>query len=165
MRNMVLLLAAMTFASMSAAYATDQQALYDAFARPALDGMWGKAVGPDGKVLKPKNEKERTTIPISGEMVARVVLSGRIVGHAIWCEMQWKDDYLRFMQTERKQNNLSTTQAAYVGFLFGMSQNAFANDLKGGKPCQAANREEVRRALDTLGNDYGRHGKLESVNT
>jgi hypothetical protein len=160
MRSTALTLALMTFASISAASTTDQQALYDAFARQALDGMWGKVVGPDGKVLNPKNEKDRTTIPVSGEMVERVVLSGRIVGHAIWCEMQWKEDYLWFMQAERKRNKFSTTQAAYVGFLFGMSQNAFANDLKAGKPCQAADREEIQRALNTLGGAYRRHGKL-----
>jgi hypothetical protein len=131
--------------------AEQNQSVSDQLAHQALTAMWGTAVGPDGIPLKPKNDKERTTIPIAPGYVEYVIRSAGIVGEAMWCGLDWQPHYLRFMQSERKRNELTTVQAAYIGFLFGLTQQVYSQALSTQKTCSEQDRKTTRAKLNQLG--------------
>ena len=131
--------------------AEKNQSVSDQLAHQALNAMWGTAVGPDGIPLKPKNDKERTTIPIAPGYVEYVIRSAGIVGEAMWCGLDWQPHYLRFMQSERKRNELTTVQAAYIGFLFGLTQQVYSQALSAQETCLEQDRKTTRTKLNQLG--------------
>ena len=132
--------------------AEKNQSVSDLLAHQALNAMWGTAVGPDGIPLKPKNDKERTTIPIAPGYVEYVIRSAGIVGEAMWCGLDWQPHYQRFMQSERKRNELTTVQAAYIGFLFGLTQQVYSQELS----AQETSSEQDRKTTNTKLNQLGR---------
>jgi hypothetical protein len=138
-------------ASLGLAAAQENQRIFNQLAHQALDAMWGTAVGPDGIALKPKNETERTTIPIAPGYVEYVIRSASIVGEAMWCGLDWQPHYLRFMQSERKRNELTTVQAAYIGFLFGLTQQVYSQGLSSQETCSEQNRKATNTKLNQLG--------------
>jgi len=135
----------------SAGGAEDRKAIFAELSRIAIEKMWGNAVGLDGKPLQPKNDKERTTIPITPEHAEYVILSAAVVGQAMWCGLDWNADYLRYMQIERKRHSPTTTQVAYIGFLFGLSQQQFAKAFAMGGKCTDQDRSKVQHDLKALG--------------
>ena len=138
-------------ASLGLAAAQDNQSISDQLANQALNAMWGTAVGPDGIPLKPKSEKERTTIPIPPGYVEYVIRSAGIVGEAMWCGLDWQPHYQRFMQSERKRNELTAVQAAYIGFLFGLTQQVYSQELSAQETCSEQDRKTTNPKLNQLG--------------
>lgn len=138
-------------ASFGFATAAENANTFDRLAYQALDAMWGKAVGQDGKPLQPKTEIERTTIPIEPGHVEYVIRSASIAGEAMWCGLDWQPHYLRFMQTERTRNELTTVQAAYIGFLFGLTQQVYSKELSAQETCSEQARKVTLKKLDQLG--------------
>jgi hypothetical protein len=138
-------------ASFGFAAAEENRNTFDQLAYQALDAMWGNAIGPDGNLLQPKTEKERATIPIEPGYVEYVIRSASIAGEAMWCGLDWQPHYLRFMQTERKRNELTTVQAAYIGFLFGLTQQVYSKALSAQETCSEQDRKVTLKKLDQLG--------------
>lgn len=138
-------------ASFGFAAAEENRNTFDQLAYQALDAMWGKAIGLDGNLLQPKTEKERTTIPIEPGYVEYVIRSAGIAGEAMWCGLDWQPHYQRFMQTERKRNELTTVQAAYIGFLFGLTQQVYSKALSAQETCSEQDRKVTLKKLDQLG--------------
>ncbi len=139
------------FASLGLAAAEENQSIFNQLAHQALNAMWGTAVGPDGIPLKPKSEKERTTIPIAPGYVEYVIRNAVIVGEAMWCGLDWQPHYQRFMQSERKRNELTTVQAAYIGFLFGLTQQVYSQGLSAQETCSEQDRKTTNTKLNQLG--------------
>jgi hypothetical protein len=133
------------------ATAAENANTFDQLAYQALDAMWGKAIGLDGNLLQPKTEKERTTIPIEPGYVEYVIRSAGIAGEAMWCGLDWQPHYQRFMQTERTRNELTTVQAAYIGFLFGLTQQVYSKGLSAQETCSEQDRKVTLKKLDQLG--------------
>ncbi len=55
------------------------------------------------------------------------------------------------MQSERKRNELTTVQAAYIGFLFGLTQQVYSQALSAQEACLEQDRKTARTKLDQLG--------------
>ena len=63
----------------------------------ALEGIWGNAIGRDGKKLQPLNEEQRTTIPVTSEVVDEAIRVGMINGMAFRCNVEWEPHFKLFM--------------------------------------------------------------------
>jgi hypothetical protein len=107
--------------------------------------FWGNAVGPDGQVLSPSNEAERERLLIPHADAVRVVNGAHVYGLALWCNLDWKPVYLKFMEAERAKG-WNEKQIAFVGMLFGMTQAAVK--LSVGGTCSAKDRSTIQKALD-----------------
>ena len=55
------------------------------------------------------------------------------------------------MHSERKLNELTTVQAAYIGFLFGLTQQVYSQALSAREPCSEQDRESTNTKLNQLG--------------
>ena len=139
-------------ASFGFAAAEENRNTFDQLAYQALDAMWGKAIGLDGNLLQPKTEKERTTIPIEPGYVEYVIRSAGIAGEAMWCGLDWQPHYQRFMQTERKRNELTTVQAAYSRVFVWLDPTGLhSKALSAQETCSEQDRKVTLKKLDQLG--------------
>ena len=142
---------AVTLAAASISHAspvTDE--LVGRLSRIAAENFWGKAILSSGQpVQRPPDLNPNTPIiPLAD--ARRVVEAAFRVGAAMWCGVEWRPYYLRFMQTERKRS-WTELQIAYIGVLFGLTQqtssDALASDPE--KACSAERKAEVEAALGT----------------
>jgi hypothetical protein len=78
-----------------------------------------------------------------------VIRGASIAGEEMWCGVDWQPHYLK--QTERKRNELSTVQAAYIGFLFGLTQQVYSKALSAQETCSEQERKVTLKKLDQLG--------------
>ena len=69
----------------------------------------------------------------------------------MWCGLDWQPHYQRFMQSERKRNELTTVQAAYIGFLFGLTQQVYSQGLSAQETCSEQDRKTTNTKLNQLG--------------
>jgi hypothetical protein len=138
-----------TLAAASIAHAspvTDE--LVGRLSRLAADNFWGKAVLSSGQPVQRPPDLDPNTPLIPLADARRVVEAAFPVGVAMWCKVEWRPYYLRFMQTERKRS-WTQVQVAYIGVLFGLSQQTFSDALARDpeRPCPAERRAEVEAAL------------------
>ena len=114
--------------------AAEERILSDKLAMPiiqlAADNFWGNAVGANGEILKapPNTDPSKPIIP--KETALNVVESSIPVAQAMVCESNWQPYYLSYMAEQRKKE-WREEQIAFIGLLFGVSQQQIANVLRG----------------------------------
>ena len=104
--------------------------------------FWGNAVGTEGQkiTLPPDVDPSAPVIPTTE--ARRIVHAAVPTGFAMWCGVEWQPFYLDFMQRERSSGVWSETQLAYIGVLFGMSQQITAMSASS-QPCSEKQRAET----------------------
>ena len=140
---------AVTLAAASIAQAspvTDD--LVGRLSRVAADNFWGKAILSSGQPVQRPPDLDPNLPLIPPADARRVVEAALPVSVAMWCGVEWRPYYLRFMQTERKRS-WTEIQVAYIGVLFGLTQQTFSDALASDptKPCPAERKAEVEAAL------------------
>ena len=90
-------------------------------ANELLEVFWDKAYLKSGEHPKPKDDKERNTIPLPDQDIVRIVNFGVGTGLFYHCDMKWEDRFDNFMKDERKKN-WNETQIAFIGTLHGIAQ-------------------------------------------
>jgi hypothetical protein len=102
----------------------------DEFTQLALNGFWGKALDENDEVVRPKDEKDRKTVPIPHGDARRVAHAGVPAGVAAWAELDWESYYKAFMKKERSSRRWSGKQIAFIGVLFGVAQGSTEKSLE-----------------------------------
>jgi len=110
----------------------------------AQANFWGGAVGHDGKLLSPTDEDERQRLLIPRVDAERVVHDAHKYGLALWCNLDWKPTYLRYMQVERRKR-WNEKQIAFIGVLFGVTQGAVKQWAAG--TCTEEYMLEIQKAM------------------
>lgn len=128
--------------SLGMAQAGPSDTLVQALATTAQENFWGRAVLQNGETVQPVDDAERAAPVIPMADSARVVNAAIPVGRAMWCELEWRPYYLKFMQAERRKS-WSETQLAFIGVLFGLTQANVSNALIRRGPCPAETRDNV----------------------
>src|SRR5262245_21381469 len=145
MRLVPSILIAATLAVASVAQAipvTDE--LVAKLSRIAAASFWEEGILSSGEpVQKPPGlDANAPIIPLAD--ARRVIEVAMPVATAVWCGVDWRPYYLRFMQAERKRS-WTEVQLAYMGVLFGLTQQTFGDALRSdpNKPCSAERKAEV----------------------
>ena len=122
--------------------------LVESLPRTAAEHFWDKGVLSSGQPVQRPPDLDPDTPIIPPADSQRVVEAAFRVGAAMWCDVEWRPYYVRFMQAERKRN-WNEVQVAYIGFLFGMAQQTFYAALTRGSDvaCSPERRSEVETAL------------------
>ena len=114
--------------------------------RQALDGFWGRARTPDGKVIQPKSELERRRLPVTEQVAHFAFNVGELSGLAEWCHLDWKPTFTALTRSARK-NGQSEKQVAFISVVHGVAQAAVATSLEKTGQCSPQNREKVRSQM------------------
>ncbi|MDX2112876.1 MAG: hypothetical protein SFW63_03990 [Alphaproteobacteria bacterium] len=121
-----------------------------------LESFWGKAVDSEGKPVQPKDERERTTMPITREQANYIIDKGGESGLAQWCGVAWQGRYQLILEQQRRHMK-SDVQVAYAGVLHGLAQNMLADAMKDERCDDATKKqisdliaEDVRRITQSL---------------
>ena len=88
-------------------------------AKEMLKHFWGGAKLKSSELIQPESEKDRETVPISNELVLKVVSRGTLSGLALHCGVPWQNTYLDFMKSNREKYKLTEKQNSYAGVLHG----------------------------------------------
>jgi hypothetical protein len=95
-----------------------------------LESFWGKAIDSEGKPLQPKDDRERTTMPITRDQANYIIGKGGESGLAQWCGVAWQGRYQLILEQQRRHMQ-SDVQVAYAGVLHGLAQNMLVDAMKG----------------------------------
>src|SRR5262245_5361743 len=95
--------------------------------------FWGNAKGLDGKPFIPADDAEKARPLIPRADATRIVGEAHKYGLALWCGLEWKTTYLRYMQVERSRG-WNEKQIGFVGMLFGVTQGQVFR-LMGDRQC------------------------------
>ena len=114
--------------------------------RQALDGFWGRARTPDGKVIQPKSELERTRLPVTEQVAHFAFNVGELSGLAEWCHLDWKPTFTALTRSARK-NGQSEKQVAFISVVHGVAQAAVATSMGKSGQCSHQNREKIRSQM------------------
>jgi len=106
-----------------------------------LESFWGKAIDSQGNPVQPKDEKERTTIPISELQANHMINKGGESGLAQWCGVDWQERY-QLIILQLKKHITSDTQVAYAGVLHGLAQQMIYDAMKK-ETCDAETRAQT----------------------
>lgn len=115
----------------------------------ALEGFWGRAQMPDGKLILPASEDERRVLPVSNNVANDAFDRGELSGLAEWCGLDWKANF-RALTRNARQNGQSEKQVAFISVLHGVAQGTVASAMARAGPCQPPEREKVRAQLAGL---------------
>lgn len=146
MRNIVLA-AALAGLSVNSAMATElfTDVEKQKMMQLTLENFWGKAINSKGEPVQPKNEKERSTVPISKQQAYHLINKGGESGLAQWCGVDWQERYMLTLQQLRKYMT-TDVQVAYAGVLHGVAQGMIVNGMKD-EPCDAQTRKQVTEII------------------
>ena len=93
--------------------------------------FWGNARGENGDILQLPAGTDPKEAIIPREDALNVVEASVLVGRALSCGVRWDHYYLSYMKIERGKNKWTETQIAFIGLLFGVSQNQISKALEG----------------------------------
>jgi len=144
MKKLFLLLA---FIAPGAAFAADlfSQEEKNHMMSFTLESFWGKAVDSQGKPVQPKDERERTIMPITREQANYIIDKGGESGLAQWCGVAWQGRYQLIIEQQRRYMK-SDVQVAYAGVLHGLAQNMLADAMKD-DTCDEATRTQISQLI------------------
>jgi len=91
-----------------------------------MDNFWGVAMVGHEQYASPKNELERKSPLLSDAESNRIITEGMPAGLAMWCDIAWRPYYKAFMRNERRKS-WNDNQIAFIGMLFGISQQTTLN--------------------------------------
>jgi hypothetical protein len=110
------------------------------------NGFWGRARLPDGALVQPSREEDRSVTPLTEQQADRVIDAGELTAIGMWCALDWKPFYLDFTRSLRMEG-LTEIQVAFAGVLHGASQATVLKALQTGGQCGDQVRESTRQRL------------------
>lgn len=96
--------------------------------------------------MEPRNEEERSALPIPYVEAMCIVQSSAPAGLSAWYRLDWQSYYLAFMKIERSKP-WSEKQIAFIGMLFGVAQGNLEKSMNKSGPCAERERTGVARLL------------------
>jgi len=102
----------------------------DLIAKHSLHNFWGKIELADGTHLEPKNEAERTTLPVKKSITNKVIDVAEASALSSWCELPWQENFKRMVNHYQRQDSLNETQQAFISFLHGMAYTLIKKKLE-----------------------------------
>jgi hypothetical protein len=145
MRRMLLLLLALSAGAAAAGIVPPTAR--DALIQEALRGYWGRAKTPDGKVITPASEAERTALPVSKKLAHFAFEVGELSGVAEWCGVAWQPSFSALMRFARKSNQ-SERQVAFIGVVHGTAQGAVSSAQAKSGQCSAKAKQQVQQRVE-----------------
>lgn len=115
----------------------------DVLIQEALRGYWGRAKTPDGKVITPGSDAERTELPVSEKLAHFAFEVGELSGVAEWCGVAWQPSFAALMRFARK-NNQNERQVAFIGVVHGTAQGAVSSAQAKSGQCSATAKQQVQ---------------------
>jgi len=125
----------------------------DMIAKHSLQQFWGKVELPDGTYLKPKNEIERTTLPITKSITNKVIDVAESSALSAWCELPWQENFERMVHHYKHQKSLNKTQQAFISFLHGMTYTLIKKKLEK-KVCAPEYKRKIHELSKLVGQHY-----------
>jgi hypothetical protein len=110
-----------------------------------LESFWGKAIDSQGKPVQPKDEAERTTMPISRDQAYYIIDKGGESGLAQWCGVEWQGRYQMIIEQQRRHMK-NEVQIAYAGVLHGLAQNMLVDGIKDER-CDEATKAQITQLI------------------
>lgn len=91
------------------------------------------------------NSRDLQALPVSREVVIKVLDVGEISGIAEWCGLDWKSNFAA-MTSAAKNAGFTDTQVAFIGILHDKTRRAVAQIVKS----QACNAPARTKAVEML---------------
>jgi len=126
--------------------ASAPSAARDEVIRQILSEFWGNARNVQGMPIRPDNEKDRRTVPISRAAAYRAIEAGNISALAEWCGLEWEPHYFALTKAART-HGMVDKQVAFVSVLHGAAQSAYLKSVTG-RTCTDEERDRVTRLRD-----------------
>lgn len=114
----------------------------DGLIKATLEYYWGRAKDKDGKIIQPRDDKDRKTVPLSREVAYRVIDNALVAGAAAHCKLNPKPYYSSYMKLERKLHGWDDKESAFLGMLFGAAQGSVQKALSK-QPCDQEKKNQV----------------------
>ncbi len=117
-------------------------------AKDVVPYFWDKAVDSKGNVIRAKGKQERERMPVPMKDLSRIIDNAVPTGYAMFCGVKWETYYQAYMKLERVMHKWNEVENAFIGMVFGYTQQMVTSSLAARMKCYPKMKIQVQTDIN-----------------